>query len=191
MAEEVLINIHAVLPYSRVNGPGKRMVIFFQGCSRGCAGCFNPDTHPFEVRKLCTVEEIFSKLRKTTEGVTVSGGEPFMQPEGLIALLRKARGLGLTTVVYTGFKLEGLEEKTACRGCLPFIDVLVDGSYEEENKEPSLLARGSTNQRFQFLTGRYDMTDFYMPGKVEVVIQSDGAVIETGFSRITLRAENP
>lgn len=187
MADNALINIHAILPGSRVNGPGNRMVVFFQGCSRGCAGCFNPDTHSFEIRRLCSPEEILSVRRKTVEGITVSGGEPFMQPAGLIELLKNARELALTTVVYTGFRLEEIREVPARRACIPFIDVLVDGGYEDESKETTLLARGSTNQRIHFLSGRYNEADFYMPGKVEVVIGSDGIITETGFSRIALR----
>ncbi len=107
-----------------------------------------------------------------------------MQPAGLLGLLSMARELNLTTVVYTGFTLEEILEAGACSACIPFIDVLVDGSYEADRMEPTLLARGSTNQRIHFLSGRYGQSDFYMPGKVEIVIGPDGVVTETGFSRI-------
>ncbi len=185
IADASLINVHAILPASRVNGPGNRMVIFFQGCSRGCAGCFNPDTHSFEIRRLCSPQDILSARRNNIEGITVSGGEPFMQPIGLLKLLKGARELNLTSVVYTGFRIEELDG--TCSACLPFIDVLVDGGYEDALRETTLLARGSTNQRIHILSGRYSEADFYMPGKVEVVIDSNGVVTETGFSRIELR----
>jgi anaerobic ribonucleoside-triphosphate reductase activating protein len=185
ISDDSMINLHAILPGSRVNGPGNRMVIFFQGCSRECAGCFNPDTHSFEIRRLCSPQDILSTRRKNVEGITVSGGEPFLQPAGLLGLLKIARELDLTTVVYTGFRIEELDG--ARSACIPFIDVLVDGGYEEAFKETTLLARGSTNQRIHCLTGRYREADLYMPGKVEVVIDSNGVVTETGFSRIELR----
>jgi len=182
------LNLHAVLPASTVNGPGSRMVIFFQGCERGCAGCFNPDTHPIDPRESFSIEDIFSRFYSTgLEGITVSGGEPFLQPDGLMDLLKTARErYSLNTVVYTGFTYEDILETTAISICLPYIDVLIDGAYEDEKKEKSLMARGSTNQRFHFLTDRYDLADFHMPGKVEVIIGSDCMIKETRFSRIDI-----
>lgn len=182
------INIHAILPYSRVNGPGLREVVFFQGCARGCDGCFNPDTHPFEERTLHTPNEVLEKRAAGVEGITVSGGEPFMQKDGLLELLRQTKGLGLSTVVYTGFTLEELQADPLSASVLGYIDVLIDGPFIKERKEKTLLARGSENQRLIFLTGRYGESDFQMPGKVEVIIGRDGAVTETGFSRVIFGA---
>lgn len=188
MSCKTALNIHAVLPLSRVNGPGSRMVIFFQGCSRGCPGCFNPDTHILENRQTLTVEDIFSKYHSTAiDGISVSGGEPFLQPDGLTSLLKTAReNFELNTVVYTGFTYEEILAMPYLCNSLEYIDVLIDGAYEDEKKENSLLARGSTNQRFHFLTDRYDLSDFHMPGKVEVIIGRDGMIRETGFSRIAI-----
>ena len=184
----VPVNIHAIIPCSRVNGPGARMVVFFQGCARACPGCFNQDTHSFEPRELLGVEAIMAYLPAVpVEGITVSGGEPFMQPEGLLALLGEAKSRGLGAVVYTGFRIEELTG--VARSCVWLMDVLVDGAYEEGNAELTLLARGSSNQRFHFLTGRYGIGDFMMPGKVEVTIAANGVVTETGFSQIFLSGE--
>lgn len=184
MAEE-LLNIHAVLPRSRVNGPGTRTVIFFQGCARRCPGCFNPDTHTFGPKNLYTPEYIFNEfLYSPVEGITLSGGEPFMQPCGLLSVLRLARDRGLSSVVYTGFTYEELKERGRYSESLKLIDVLIDGGYKEEMKEMTLLARGSTNQRFIFLTGRYRLEDLLMPARAEITIGKDGLVTETGFSRI-------
>lgn len=186
-----LINIHSVIPSSRVNGPGSRMVIFFQGCNQDCHGCFNPDTHSFDKINLYTPEDIFKKhLRKGIEGITVSGGEPFLQAKGLYLLLKTARcAYNLTTVVYTGFEYNNLKKDSDCKSCLEFIDVLIDGRYEESKKETTLLARGSTNQRFHFFTSRYMQRDFYMPAKAEITIGRDGIVRETGFRRIDIKQE--
>src|SRR4030067_2343183 len=142
------LNVHAVLPLSRVNGPGSRMVIFFQGCTRGCPDCFNPDTHPLEIRESLSVEEIFSKFHSDgVEGITVSGGEPFLQPNGLICLLKIAREIyNLNTIVYTGFTYEEILRMPALYLSLPYVDVLIDGAYEDRRKEKSRLARGSANR---------------------------------------------
>ena len=185
------INIHAVLPLSVVNGPGKRLVVFFQGCRRGCAGCFNPDTHSLEEKELYQAGEVFRRfLRPGTEGMTVSGGEPFMQPEGLFDILREARARGLSTVVYTGFTIEEIREDEAMAASLPLIDILIDGPYEKEKKETTLLARGSSNQRIHLLTGRYQTGDLLMPGRVEILIGKDGVIRETGFGGIAPKAAN-
>ncbi len=162
------------------------MVVFFQGCPLDCAGCFNPDTHSFKENTLYTAQEIFDKYYSAdnaNEGITVSGGEPFMQPRALTELLKTAKETyHLTTLVYTGFLYEDLIERDITKAALGFIDALVDGIYIEPEKEPTLLARGSTNQRIILLTDRYTEIDLTMPGKVEVIIGADGTVTETGFS---------
>jgi len=179
------INIHAVIPSSRVNGPGRRMVVFFQGCGRGCPGCFNPQTHHDGGGLIKTPQQVFDEyLTDGIEGVTISGGEPFEQPDVLTALLRLARmRYGLTLVVYTGFTIEELQKNPQRARALKYTDVLIDGPYEEAMKEPTLLARGSTNQRLIFLSERYQLADFYMPGKAELTISSEGVVTGTGFGR--------
>lgn len=189
MGDETLINIHSVIPFSRINGPGNRMVIFFQGCNKNCPGCFNPDTHNLDTISLCHPAGTLKKhLLSNIEGITVSGGEPFLQPDGLFELLKTARETyGLSTVVYTGFHYKELKQKPEHLACLKFIDALIDGGYEESKKETSLLARGSTNQRFYFFSNRYKKRDFYMPGKVEVIIGKDGVVTNTGFSKLEFR----
>lgn len=179
------LNIHAVLERSRVNGPGTRLVVFFQGCSRACAGCFNPETHSFEERERMTPEALLGRyLSKGVEGITVSGGEPFMQPSGLRRLLGLAAASGLTTLVYTGFTIEEILKDQAKADCLEHIDVLVDGPFDKDHAEPTLLARGSSNQRIHLLTGRYTIEDLYMPAKAEVIIGADGQVRKTGFSSL-------
>ncbi len=187
-SQKTLINLHSVIPSSRVNGPGNRMVIFFQGCDNNCPGCFNPTLRSFDIRNQYLPEEIFIKhLTDGIDGITVSGGEPFLQPKGLLELLKTAvRAYGLSIVVYSGFTLKELMNIPECAVCLNFIDVLVDGRYSISKNEPTLLARGSTNQRFCFLSDRYEKADFYMPGKVEVIIDKDGTVTQTGFSRLLI-----
>lgn len=182
----VLINIHAIIPASRVNGPGCRTVVFFQGCLRRCPSCFNPDTHSVETRELYAPEEVFVRhLRSGVTGVTVSGGEPFLQPVALGELLKIARNnYSLSTVVYTGYTYDEICGIPECLSALQYVDVLIDSAYIKDMKEPTLLARGSTNQNFFFLSDRYRKDDFYMPGKAEIVIGADGSITGTGFSRL-------
>lgn len=189
MTTDIRINIHSVIPRSKINGPGDRMVIFFQGCSRGCPGCFNPLTHTSAITNLYSPEDFFKLYPPDgIEGLTMSGGEPFQQAGGLRRLLEIAKkNHGLSTVVYTGFSYKELKSNSAFQACFKFIDVLVDGMFVESKKEPALLARGSTNQDFHFLTSRYRKEDFYMPGKMEVIIGRDGLVTETGFGKAGIK----
>lgn len=183
-----LLNIHAVLKRSLVNGPGKRLVVFFQGCDRGCPGCFNPDTHSKEARVMYCPEALLEAyLTDPVEGLTVSGGEPFMQSAGLGRLLFLAHARGLSTLVYTGYVIEELRADPDRARALEYIDVLIDGPFIEEMREPTLLARGSTNQRVHLLSGRYKACDLLMPGRSEITISPGGIVTETGFSRTTPR----
>lgn len=178
------LNIHSVIEASRVNGPGTRLVVFTKGCKQNCKGCFNKELHPFDggekVRPESLLEEHFSR---ELEGITICGGEPFEQPKALGALLKVAKlKYNLTTVVYTGFDYATLTGSAETKAPLEYIDVLIDGAFMEGKLEGSLLARGSTNQNFIFLTDRYTLKDFYMPGKVEISIGPDGTVTGTGFS---------
>ena len=186
MNHDVCINVHSIIPVSRINGPGKRMVVFFQGCNNKCSGCFNPETHPFIRIAEYSPGTIFSHFyRPGIEGITVSGGDPFYQRRGLLQLLRSARDdYGLSTIVYTGFTYELLSASRICRAIFRYTDVLIDGRFDETKREPTMLARGSTNQRLHILSNRYMEKDFIMPGKVELIVGSEGTIIQTGFSKV-------
>jgi len=179
-----LLNIHSVIERSRVNGPGERLVVFTQGCAHGCGGCFNSALHPYGGGFQINPEELLKKyISGPLEGITVSGGEPFDQPLALKNLLKAAKEkYDYTCVVYTGYGYADLACGGLTRECLSFIDVLIDGRFNEKKKETTLLARGSTNQEIMLLTGRYEEKDLYMPGKVEITIGPDGTVTSTGFS---------
>lgn len=186
MNHDAIINVHSIIPVSRINGPGKRMVVFFQGCRNKCAGCFNPETHLFIKFSEHSAGTILGKFyRPGIEGLTVSGGDPFYQRRGLLQLLKCAKDdYGLSTVVYTGFTYERLAASAYCRVIFRYTDVLIDGKFDETRREPSMLARGSTNQRLHFLSSRYVEKDFVMPGKVELIVGSDGTITQTGFSKV-------
>lgn len=162
------------------------MVIFFQGCDLGCHGCFNSGTHTFEDMNLYHPGDVFERyLRQDIEGVTISGGEPFYQAIELLSLLKLAKeSYGLSTIVYTGFEYERLKKIREYRLCFDFMDVLIDGRYEESKKETTLLARGSSNQEFHFFTNRYRQANLYMLSKAEVLIGKDGTITKTGFSKV-------
>ncbi len=135
---------------SIVDGPGIRTVIWFQGCSHNCKFCHNPDTHSFVGGALYTVDEIKKELSELEfqDGVTLSGGDPFFQPEPAIEIAKYAHSLGLNVWAYTGFLYEDLvNAKDKRKELLENVDVLVDGKFEIEKKSLACKFRGSTNQR--------------------------------------------
>ena len=142
------------------NGTGVRVSLFVSGCRHRCKGCFNRDAWKFEYGSLFTdkvAEEVLDAADHCyIEGLSLLGGEPF-EPENqepLIDLVRlfKQRFPQKTVWCYSGFTFEEIVEGKAghqptAMKLLSQIDVLVDGKFEEELKDLSLIFRGSSNQR--------------------------------------------
>jgi len=179
------INIHSVINSSRVNGPGDRFVIWTQGCRKGCKNCYNPETWSHYRNNLILVDEIFESIKNSSAtGVTISGGDPFEQPEELFYLLTKIKQLDLSdgVIVFTGFTIDEIRVREELNKSLDYIDVLIDGLYIEEKRISSGLA-GSSNQEFYFLTDKISRDKIVIDQEVE--IHSLGELIKiTGFPLI-------
>lgn len=138
---------------SIVDGPGLRAVIWTQGCSHNCPGCHNPSTHDFNGGGLVPISlvcEAIDELEYHT-GITFSGGDPMFQPEACLEIAKYARNKGYNIWVYSGFTFDEIlvmsKTKPVYREFLEQIDVLVDGKFRLEERDLSLLFRGSRNQR--------------------------------------------
>ena len=147
------IRIAGVVRESIVDGPGLRLAVFCQGCPHGCKDCHNPDTHDFCGGYDCEIAKIVEavKANPLLDGVTFSGGEPFCQPAAfcsLAAALKEARP-DLNLMAYSGYTYEELTEMKDMDvdELLSKIDLLVDGRFIAEQKDLTLLFRGSSNQR--------------------------------------------
>lgn len=145
------LRIAGLVEESIVDGEGIRFVVFTQGCPHHCPGCHNPATHSFEGGTLADIEDIYAQIKENPllQGVTFSGGEPFMQAEVLFELGKKIKELGLDLTVYTGFVYEDLikNELPGAKELLSVTDVLIDGPYVEAERDLTLKFRGSRNQR--------------------------------------------
>lgn len=152
------LRVRAVASHVTTLGPGRRFVVWTQGCPRRCAGCIAPETQLMDGGRVMSVKALAERaLRSGDAGITLSGGEPFLQCEPLRALLdavRAARDVGV--IAYTGYTLEELRDMRApaVDALLDRIDVLIDGPYVEALND-DLGLRGSSNQRCLFLTDRY------------------------------------
>lgn len=135
---------------SIVDGPGLRLAVFVQGCPHHCPECHNPQSHDFDGGEWGDTAEILRIAEDNCllDGITLTGGEPFCQPEACAELARGAHELGLNVWVYTGYLFENLLNGTdAQRELLKNADVLVDGPFLIAQKSMDVRFRGSKNQR--------------------------------------------
>ena len=133
------------------NGPGVRISIFMQGCTFNCKNCFNPETHDFN-GGLEFNDEVIDKVLQLANkdhiaGLSILGGEP-MHPKNIEATTKLAKAFkerypDKTIWVWSGFLFDNLKDKEV----LKYIDVLVDGQFVDELRDPTLHWKGSSNQR--------------------------------------------
>ena len=107
------LRLAGVIKESIVDGPGIRFVVFGQGCPHRCPGCQNPQTHDFSGGYDTTTERLLAEIRKNPmlKGITLSGGDPFVQPEAMAELAEEAHKLGLNVVTYTGLHDRGAAQR--------------------------------------------------------------------------------
>ena len=191
--------IHGLVSGSRVNGPGLRAVIYFQGCTLGCRNCWNPETHIFsgEERSIgeVTALVVSAHQERALEGVTFSGGEPMQQANALLALMESLRDRlpGLSFGMYSGyserelssgdywcrFELTRGTKQDIWRSIKTHLDFAVLGRYA--SGQPSTLSlRTSVNQKLAFFSERYREPEFEAQ-EVEIHIDTQGSVQLTGF----------
>ena len=145
------MNYGAIKKNDIANGIGVRVSLFVSGCRNHCDGCFQPQTWDFDYGLPFTKEteeEILKALRPSwIQGLSILGGEP-MEPENENVLLPFIKRVKETYPkkdiwLYSGYTYEELKG----RKILQYVDVLVDGRFEEKLRDPSLAFRGSSNQR--------------------------------------------
>ncbi len=157
-----LLNLASCLDCTEVEGPGKRLALWVQGCLIRCPGCCNPHMFELAPRTLVESSKVAQRVERAAathgiEGVTFLGGEPMLQARGLAALAATTQALGLTVMVFSGYRVEEIR-RMALPGSaelLKHTDILVDGPYVADLPDHDRNWTGSTNQRFHFLSDRY------------------------------------
>ncbi len=134
------------------NGPGVRVSIFMQGCNFNCKNCFNPETHDFNGGKEFTDETINRVLElcdnKNVEGLSILGGEP-MNPQNIEGTTKLAKAFkekfpDKNLWAWSGYTFDNyIKDQEIAK----YLDVVVDGQFVEEEKNPTLEWKGSSNQR--------------------------------------------
>lgn len=143
------IRVAGIVDDSIVDGPGFRLTVFTQGCPHDCPGCHNPETHSFDGGKIMDTGAIVKMLSENPllDGVTLSGGDPFCQPEPCAEIARAAKKMGLNVWAYSGWTYEALLALPGAMPLLETVDVLVDGPFVLAQRTLELRFRGSRNQR--------------------------------------------
>ena len=149
-----MINIHRyeVVENEHLYGPGKRLLLFTQGCSLHCKGCTNQHLWTFGIGKDVTTTEILNQL-DDLEGITLHGGEPLDQAEALGKLIKKIKEQGKSVILFTGYTYKELD--SIQRQAWLSSDIVISGRYEEEKRNIYLQFRGSTNQKVFTHKGKY------------------------------------
>lgn len=135
---------------SIVDGPGMRLTLFCQGCLQDCKGCQNPQTHDVNAGKDVPVWDIVQKTagNPLCAGITLSGGEPFLQAEKMCRIADAVHANGQNVLAFSGYCLKDLlqDRPPFSRELLSRLDWLVDGPYIEAEKSLDLPLMGSRNQ---------------------------------------------
>ncbi len=154
------MNYHQYFPVDVINGPGTRATLFVSGCEHQCRGCYNQSTwnpchgHPFDQQMQQQVINDLNDTRIKRRGLSLSGGDP-LYPENLnevLALVKRVKRecIGKDIWLWTGYLLGELSPKQ--QEIIDYVDVVVDGKFEQNFADPSLVFRGSSNQVIHYLT---------------------------------------
>lgn len=145
------ISLSGITGDSIVDGPGIRLTIFTQGCPHHCPGCHNPQTHDPSGGSWGDTDDIIAAIAENPllDGITLSGGDPFMQPKECTELAKGAHKYGLNVWTYTGYTWEALfaENDPNKITLLKESDVLIDGPFLLAERSLELKFKGSRNQR--------------------------------------------
>lgn len=147
----MIMRIAGLVEESIVDGPGFRYAIFAQGCHIHCPECHNPETHDPNGGKDMDTDDMIAQFSENIllDGITLSGGDPFLQPEACLQLAKGAHAAGLNVWAYSGQTYEALMkiDRPFVRELLGEIDVLVDGPFVLARRTLDMRFRGSDNQR--------------------------------------------
>ena len=176
------LRLYMTAPCSEVLGPYKRFIVWVQGCKRRCKGCIAKDSWALDGGELVEVDAIVQQIfrQENIEGITISGGEPFLQQDALCELISKVRGhKDVGVIIYTGMKYSEIENTALAH----FADLIIDGEYVEELNDNKSL-RGSSNQNVLCLTERYKniVPEYYGRNgrKIELIL-ADGVTKMIGI----------
>lgn len=135
------------MPGTSVDGPGLRTSIYVSGCRHRCLGCHNPQTWDFDKGTLMTIDEIMTIVEENGFNVTLTGGDPLFSIPEITPLVEAISKAGYTIWLYTGFTFEQLTVLPEINHILPHLEAIIDGRFDQSQRDITLCFRGSSNQR--------------------------------------------
>lgn len=154
------LNLGDLQERTRAEGPGERFALWVQGCLKRCQGCCNQPFQELRPNKIIPLEQVWAWISEThaqspLHGITLLGGEPFLQSEQLAQLAQKCQEAGLTVIAFSGYTLEELKTQGGANNDLiAHCDLLIDGDYRANEPDNTRPLVGSRNQLFHFLSER-------------------------------------
>lgn len=147
------MNFAQIRRHDVTNGPGVRTTLFVSGCTHNCPGCFNKEQQDFKYGDKWTEEKLEEFIKYASEervvGISILGGEPMQQAYIDISklLISLKKRVNKPVWLWTGYTFGQLLMDDLSKDLLQYIDVLIDGKFEEDKKDYNLKYRGSSNQR--------------------------------------------
>ena len=184
---DIFLNVADIRHRCRVDGPGVRSVVWVQGCTIGCPGCYNPHTHAHKPVRLLDPEQLGCELADIdgTDGITILGGEPFEQAKACAILAATIHSRNRSVMVFTGYTYDYLQACAAqpVRRFLAAIDLLVAGPFVQQLRCDQPYWLTSSNQTVHVLTDRLAGTiTAGSPDNPSVEVATDGkGVLCMGF----------
>ena len=179
------VQVHNFLLGSCANGPGIRNTVWFQGCTLCCPECFNPGTHDPNAGKTLTVEQVCDRLLDPNcpcDGITISGGEPFQQPDALFSLLKMLREKAAPPIlVFSGYTEEEIMQDPVRRACAELADAMICGPYRPDEGSDLNQYISSRNQKLILISNRLTCNDFQNLPLREIIIDQEGKLIISGI----------
>lgn len=160
-------------------GPGRRIVIWFQGCTLRCKGCWNESMWNNLPNLLAEREDVFKIITNSRcDGVTFLGGEPLQQPGNLLWLMQNLKAQGTNIMLYTGYEGDEISTSEVFSEICGHADILIAGRYIEEKRNIFLKWRGSENQKVLFKNGSQITEEC---NQIEIHIDEDGSITCLGY----------
>ena len=174
------LRVGNISEHSTIYGPGVRFVIWTQGCTLACKGCWNKQFWAKSGTKM-QVNSLIAQITSTEgiEGITLLGGEPLQQAEPVLKIIQAVQKLGLSVFLYTGYDVEEFNE--TMQACFDNSDIAITGRYILEKRDTSLRWRGSTNQIVHYPRELYTNLKIEERNEVEFVINEEGGVSMFGY----------
>ena len=177
------MRIAHIEPLSYIYGPGVRFVIWTQGCSLHCKGCWNKEMWDFNDGSEISIAELFNQItamKHQIEGITFLGGEPLDQFSEVLELIKLSRESGLSSMLFTGYEFNEIAVSNK-NDILKEVDILITGRYQEDKRTLNHQWIGSTNQQIHFLTERYKKYHLKNGNYMEIIFNNDGSLEIVGF----------